>query len=161
MYHKTLVVSDYELYAIQEEENVEENAQVIAKYLLETDVSEILEHSQRLEGFKIKMDETIPKEIADALRKSTRESNTLFKGAKLRIRVLPFSLLESTTVLKLKNLLENVDDWVQVMLGAKTDNFKEYGEEFYNFVDSNQISWKMVQHLPPDSGTGVYFSSTT
>ena len=105
------------------------------------------------------MDETIPKEIADALRKSTRESNTLFKGAKLRIRVLPFSLLESTTVLKLKNLLENVDDWV--LLGAKTDNFKEYGEEFYNFVDSNQISWKMVQHLPPDSGTGVYFSSTT
>ena len=142
---------------LQSEENLEESANVVAQYLLEHNVSQIFEHSQRLEGLKIKIDETIPTEIAHAIRISSRESITRFKWTKSRIRLLPFSLLPSTTVLKLKNLLVNVDDLVQEILVDKSENFKEYGEEFYKFANEKLSSWHTMADYPhPESGTGVY-----
>ena len=129
---------------------------MVANYLVDNNLIDNIEHTSRLDGFKIKIDfNKVPGEIGEALRKATRESVTIFKGSKIRVRILSSSLLQQSLVDKLQNMLENWDDWVEKFLDAKADFFTEYANDFYKFTSEKSTDPFYTAQAQSDSFAGM------
>jgi len=124
-------------------ETTEEYANRVVNFLIQTDlVEEQVEFSERSEGFKLKLDQKlIPKEIWMAIKKSTRDMNSTFKGEKLRVKFLSSLILDSTLDFKLKSLLETWDLWTEQLLTEREENLQDYADLFYGDANEEDVNF--------------------
>ena len=127
----------------QGNETTEECANRVVNFLIQTDlVEEQVEFSERSEGFKLKLDQKlIPKEIWMAIKKSTRDMNSTFKGEKLRVKFLSSLILDSTLDFKLKSLLETWDLWTEQLLTEREENLQDYADLFYGDANEEDVNF--------------------
>ena len=136
LYSFLLSHSSYLLIFLQDEVTEEECAEKVAAFLLEQEDHVQIEFSERSEGFKLKFDlKIIPKDIGGALRKSTKDMNSIFNGTKQRYKLLPNSLLKSESALKLKAMLNTLELWTDEFLEEKEDNINDYANLFYAYAE--------------------------
>ena len=119
---------------------MEDCAGSVANYLLETELMDHVEFSERSDGFKIKLEmKKFPKDISVAVKKSTRDMNTIFGGAKLRVKFLSSTLLESSTISKMKDLLQTLEKLTQDLVTERQENLQDYSNLFYGYANGDSV----------------------
>ena len=115
-----------------------------------------IEHAQKMSAFVMKVDfGLLPQEIAEALRKTTRETVTTFQGSKSRVRVMSSKLLDVETIQKIGDLLESYDEWIDESNKAKLEYLQEYSSMFFkHYEESQKPAIRMTTYLTDDCFEG-------
>ena len=130
---------------------MEDCADMVAAFLMENNLMDNVEFSQRSEGFKIKLEiKKFPKDIAKSVRKSTRDMNTTFGGVKMRVKFMSIKLLDQSVITKMKDLLETLDSWTQELVNDRLENQKDYADLFYGYANNHPI---IFDDLDPESSS--------
>ena len=113
----------------------EEMAEQVANYLVEEKLKNCVQCCQRSSNFKIKLGiSDIPPEISTALKNTTKETSTTFKGRpRIKVRIMSAELLSDESVAKLKKLSSSLDffDCLQEAVYSFEEYEDEVGQQFY------------------------------
>ena len=132
----------------------------MAKHIIDEDLIDHVEFSDRTSGFKINVDlKTLPDEVSSALKKCSREmvSTYGFEKSKLRFRFLPCKLLSETSTEDLKALLQTLDSWTHDLLEDLNENHLDYADQFYAYANTLEDK-EYTSSAAEDSSKGLYFN---
>lgn len=122
---------------IKDKMTPEKMAEVVGQYILDEELDDCIEYSEKSKKFKLKLPAAgLPENIFKAMKGVTKETTTTFDGVKLKVRMLPASLLPERLLAELKALGQtyNFSDWIAKMLDEKQTRREETGEAFYKKV---------------------------
>ena len=122
---------------VQDKLTPENMAETVAQYILEEQLDNYVEYSEKSSCFKLRLPvSALPSNISKAVKGCTKETVTTFDGKKMKIRMMSASLLSGKLLSDLRALGESYDfsDWVTRMLDDKKERKEELGAEFYKQV---------------------------
>ena len=123
---------------MQDEITVEDSAKTLVDYLLENDLMDQVTFSERAEGFRLKLEfADLPEDIVAAGKRCCREMSTTVNTVKTRVKFLSVKLIEDDLVLEMKRAMETLDSWIEQYVEDSTENEKEYGDQFFDYVNES------------------------
>ena len=122
---------------MQDKNTPEQDAEQVGKYILDENLKEAVEYCPKSGNFRLKLKRTtLPPLVSRALKRCTKESVTIFGGAKGRVRVLAANLLEGKILSDMKALGQscNFADAVIRMLEERDMRMEQMGRDFYKQI---------------------------
>ena len=105
------------------------------KYLIEEELSNAIEFSEKKNSFKLKLVlSMVPEDIIRALKICTKETTAAFGGkCAVKVRILSAELLSVETLANLRSMMETDDfnDWVEQAIAESDKHLRDLGNAFY------------------------------
>ena len=120
---------------------------MVGKYLVEEEMSDSIEYSDRTKQFRLKLRVSdMPEQIQKAVRGCSKDSVSIFEGKKMRVRILPYSLLPSQLVARIKAIVQPVTfvDCVEKMLEERQKKREKLGMDFYRQISRLEKLFKCL-----------------
>ena len=119
---------------LQDTPRLEERAETVATYILEQQLSDVVEYSVKTNSFRLKLAPTeVPPDISAALAFCTKSTSTIFAGVLgVRVRLLSADLLTNRSVSKLRKLAvsHKFSDWAEKWLERKNTTWALLANKF-------------------------------
>ena len=117
----------------------EEMAEVVAAYIVDSDLAEVVEYSAKTRSFRLKLSPTdLQSDIASALRGCTKETSTVFGGKiGVKVRLLSAKLLSPDLLSQMRSLTASYkfSDAVEKMLENKDAAQALFAKEFFKQIE--------------------------
>jgi hypothetical protein len=114
-------------------------ADVVATYIVDSELSEVVEYSAKTKSFRLKLSPTdLQSDIASALRGCTKETSTVFGGKiGVKVRLLSAKLLSADLLSQMRSLTATYkfSDAVERMLENNAAAQALFAKEFFKQVE--------------------------
>ena len=119
----------------EETKSPEEMAEKIVTYLVDQELSNAIEFSEKRNNFKLKLVlSMVPEDVTHALKSCTKETTAAF-GEKhaVKVRLLSADLLSEESLASLHSMIDTFDftDWVEQAVRDSDQRLRDLGEAWY------------------------------